>query len=451
MKKKLLPIVLGIAMSGALLGGCGGGSATSETTAGTTAQANKQPDTTTAANTGTDQEKREITIYTYYAESAKLAIDGALVEMQKLYPDIIFNIEHRSDADGSVLRTRAAVGELPDIMELTGALTETFVTSKDILMLDDNMNKMGFLDKFIPNVLEGSKYGDGHYYAIGPDVPENYMIFYNKSVFNELNLSAPTNFEEFKEVVTTLKGAGKIPLALFGAEQWPGLQLYDLAVLGSGNTNGIGALEADTTASADAAYITAAEKVLELVNLGLIGDGVFNTNSAQAMEMVKLGQAGMYSCGSWYLGDCAEYGDEIDFFDYNPFCDTGSEEALRWYKSGGAPSAGGYGVSAKTEDPDLVQEIALSFVIEKARANTKVNSVVNLLNEEVQPDVPRSESYERYANDVTGYKNMSKYGWALTNPELYIVLQDTTEKLLAGSMTPADYIAELDKKISEIE
>lgn len=392
----------------------------------------------------------EVTIYTYYAESAKETVDAALPEMQKMYPNVTFNIEHRTDADGSVLRTRAAVGELPEIMELTGALTETFVKSGDILPLDDAMENMGFLDQFIPHAIDGKQYSDGHYYAVGPSVPENFMIFYNKTVFEQLNLTAPKNYEEFTAVVKALKEADIIPLALFGQEQWPGLQLFDLAVLAEGNKDGIGALETEMTVN-DSSYLNAATKLRDLVQLGLIGNGAFNTNSAQAMEMIKLGQAGMYCCGSWYLGDCAEYGDNIDFFDYNPFSDPGNEEELRWYKSGGAPAAGGYGVSAHCEDPELVKEIALQFSVEKARANTKVNSIPNMLSEDVRPDTPRSESYERYATDIASYIQMSKYGWALENPELYLILQTSTEKLLTGTVEPANYIAEMEQQIAAIE
>lgn len=468
MKRRIAALMLGMTVLAAALMGCGNtdktpaaqtkAPASEESTPAEEESTQPEGDGAEAdsaqavgdGSVGSDKEA-EITIYTYYSEAAKVTIDAAMPEMQKLYPNVTFHIEHRTDADGSVLRTRAAVGELPEITELTGALTETFVQSGDILPLDDAIERTGFIDKFIPGALDGKQFSDGHYYAIGPSIPENAMFYYNRSVFEELGLNAPKNYDEFKNVVQTLKDAGKIPLALFGQEQWPGLQMYDLAVIAEGNVEGIGALEKENIIASDGAYLRAAEKLQELVQMGMIGSGAFSTNSAQAMENVKLGNAGMYFCGAWYLNDCVEYGDNIDFFDYNPFADAGKEEELRWYKSGGKAAAGGYGVSANCEDPDLIKEIALQFSIEKTRAATKATSAINLLSEDVQPDQPRSESFERYATSVTSYENMSKYGWALESPELYTVLQSSTEKLLTGTVEPEAYIAELDQLISEIE
>lgn len=176
MRRRIVSFILGMAVVISALAGCG---KTVETPASQKEVETSVQEETEQVDEGDSEQVKEdgsvgsnkeaeITIYTYYSEAAKVTIDAALPEMQKLYPNVTFHIEHRTDADGSVLRTRAAVGELPEIMELTGALTETFVQSGDILPLDDAIERTGFMDKFIPGALDGKQFSDGHYYAIGP-------------------------------------------------------------------------------------------------------------------------------------------------------------------------------------------------------------------------------------------------------------------------------------------
>ena len=116
----------------------------------------------------------EITVYTYYADASVPVVDGTVENPKEIYPDLKINIEHRTDSDGAVLKTRAAVGELPDIFECTGQLTDILRKSGDLAELDDVIEEKGLADNDI------------------------------------------------------------IPLALFAQQKWPGLQMDDMAVVGQG-------------------------------------------------------------------------------------------------------------------------------------------------------------------------------------------------------------------------
>ena len=164
----------------------------------------------------------ELTIYTYYADSAIAQVDRALEIMKETYPDLKINIEHRTDSDGSVLKTRAAVGELPDIFECTGQLTDILIKSGDLAELDSAIEDAGFFDKYLDGNFDVKKSPDGHFYAISSTVPECCEVFYNKEVFERLGLAEPKNYEEFKAVVEALNADGIIPLALFAQQKSPG-------------------------------------------------------------------------------------------------------------------------------------------------------------------------------------------------------------------------------------
>lgn len=466
MKKGLLVKLLSMAVAASMIAaGCGAATETSETkesgTNGTEAVSKESASGTEKAGGETEKAGKsageksegdiplELTLYTYYADSAIEQVDRALEIMKETYPDLKINIEHRTDSDGSVLKTRAAVGELPDIFECTGQLTDLMVKSGDLAELDSVIEETGFFDKYLDGNFEVKRSADGHFYAISSTTPECCLMFYNKEVFARLGLSEPKNFDEFKNVVEKLSGDGMIPLALFAQQKWPGLQMFDMAVIGEGQPLGITGLDDGTAKVTDPEYLAAAKKLSELVSMGLIGKGALNTNASQAFELLETGQAGMLVNGSWFFNDAAVggYGDKIGYFEYNPFADAGKEEEMHWTKSGGTGAMGGYGVSAKGKYVEYSKKVLISFLEARDIANAELGSL-SVRKEPVKPLEPRAEAYQAYADSLDKIESTTKYEWALNNQELITGLEDACELLLTGLSTPEDYIADLEERIS---
>ena len=462
MKRKLTASILAAALAvSTILAGCGGAAdggeskaaqsqeAGEEARSGETDSAESGPAKTTAqADTG--EVPGELTIYTYYADSAIAQVHRALEIMKETYPVLKINIEHRTDSDGSVLKTRAAVGELPDIFECTGQLTDILIKSGDLAELDSVIEETGFFDKYLEGNFDVKKSADGHFYAISSTVPECCEVFYNKEVFERLGLSAPQNYEEFKAVVEALNADGIIPLALFAQQKWPGLQMFDMAVVGEGQPLGLTGLEDGSTKITDPEYLEAAKKLSELTSMGLIGKGALNTNASQAFELVETGQAGMLINGSWFFNDAAVggYGDNIGYFEYNPFTVAGKEEDTHWTESGGTGSMGGYAVSAKGKYAEYSKKVLLSFLEARDIANAELGSL-SVLKEKVDPVEARAQSYQHYADNLDKIQSTTKFEWSLNNQELIVALEDTCELLLTGLITPEDFIADLEEQIAE--
>lgn len=452
MRKKLLALLLAASMLLALAACAGASESGSEAPADTTGETGDSAagdEGGAAAGDDLTQREAELTLYTYYADSAVGVIDATLPKVKEKFPNVTINIEHRTDSDGAILKTRAAVGELPDIFECTGTLTDIFIESGDILPLKADMDALNYSDMFLPSTFDGKQSADGDYYALTISLPENAMFYYNREVFENLGLEEPKNYDEFKALVQALNDGGIIPLALFAEQKWPGLQIYDLAVV-SEEPLGLSGLQDGTTKITDEAYVNAAEKVYELVNMGLIGKGAFNTNASQAFELHKMGQAGLVFNGAWYFSDVKEYGDNIGYFSYNPFADAGQEDAARWHMSGGAPNPGGYAVSANTPDPELAKAVALEFIYQRTISLTEVSQSANMTTLDVQPLEPRAEAYEAWANSIDSFETVSLYEWSLSAPELITVLEDYTEKLYTGTYPPDQFIADLDAAIAGI-
>lgn len=392
----------------------------------------------------------EITLYTYYSDSAKEVLDLTLEKLKDIYPDLKVNIEHRTDSDGQVLKTRAAVGELPDVFECIGTLTDILQQSGDLVMLDDAMKEYGLEEKYLEGNLEAERSADGHFYAVQETQPQNFLVYYNTDVFEKLNLEEPTNFEEFKNVVKTLADNDIIPLALFGQQKWPGLQLFDLAVIGEGQYGGITALDDGTASITDPEYLAAAEKVSELIDLGLIGSGALNTNASQAFELLGTGQAGMLVNGSWFFNDAITGGwsDHVGYFHYNPFADAEDAEEVQWHMSGGTGGLGGYAVSTNGEYAEFCTEFLMDFTYYHSIASAEHGSV-SALKEKVDPDETRPEAYQDYADHISDIKSTTKFEWTLDNQAIMMALEDDTELLNTAAFTAEDFIADLETLISE--
>lgn len=349
MKKKAVALALSLMMTAGALTGCGGNSAetqepeqekTEQETETADGEAAAEEETEEAADDGTDMKiPDEITVYTYYADASVQVVDGTVERLNEIYPDLKINIEHRTDSDGAVLKTRAAVGELPDIFECTGQLTDILRESGDLAVLDDVIEQTG---------------------------PEGCLVFYNTEVFEQLGLEEPKNYDEFKEVVKTLADNDIIPLALFAQQKWPGLQMFDMAVVGQGQPLGLTGLEDGTTSITDPEYLEAAKKIEELVSLGLIGKGSLNTNASQAFELVGTGQAGMLINGSWFFDDAI---------------------------------AGGYAVSAKGEYAEFCKQVVVDWVYCRSLVSAEIGKITALKDPAESKD-PRPASYQDFADHV---------------------------------------------------
>lgn len=446
MKRSIVALTMVLGLAAGMLSGCGGAEkAESET--GSASQSS-----TESSGSGDEMKiPKEITFYTYYADSGKPRVDETMKRLKEIYPDLTVNIEHRTDGDGSVLKTRAAVGELPDVFECMGQVENVLLKSGDLAPLDDVMEETDFASKFLDGNLEVKKAEDGHYYAVDTTTPGGYLIYYNTEVFDKLGLEEPKDFDEFKHVITTLAENDVIPFALFGQEKWPGLQLYDMAVIGQGQELGIGGLEDRKTKITDPEYKEAAKKMEEAISLGLIGKGAMNTNASQAFELLGTGQAGMLGNGDWFFNDAITGGweDHIGYFHYNPFTDAGKEEETQWHLSGGQGSLGGYAVSAKGEYAEFCKRFVLDYVYTRQVVNAELGDI-SALKETVEPNAARPASYQDFADNAVNIKSNSKYEYAFNNTEVLAALENENELLNTGSIKSEEFIVNLDEQLSEL-
>lgn len=219
--KKFMPVLLTVALMAQLLTACSGGGsqpapapAPAESPAAAAPAAQPQE---TPAPAPTASEPQTITIYHHMGEEAKRdGLQAWADAVTAANPQYKYEINVIADANQyrQVIKTKIAAGDPADIM---------FGAARDYLDMIEagnvaDISAAPFLSNFSDDVLEGSTF-DNKVYGIPVDMGL-IMVFYNKDIFAENNLSVPKTYAEFLQICQTLKDKGVNPLALGFKDAW---------------------------------------------------------------------------------------------------------------------------------------------------------------------------------------------------------------------------------------
>ena len=185
----------------------------------------------------------EVTIKFGHTMGAKLqeVLNYHIGEFNKLYPNI--TIEHSSYGGWSdiagLINTEIMGDNQPNIAYCYPDHVATYNMSKSVIVLDDLINStvevtrddgttetLGLtaeqIDDFIDGFYsEGAVYGDGLMYTL-PLSKSTEVLYYNKTFFEENNLTVPTNWEEMEQTCKKILEIDpkSIPLGYDSENNW---------------------------------------------------------------------------------------------------------------------------------------------------------------------------------------------------------------------------------------
>ena len=184
-----------------------------------------------------------VTIRFYHSMGAQLQeiLNDTIAEFNLLYPNITIEHESYGDYDGvrNQIQTEVTVGSQPNIAycypdhiavynEAGAVQTLDTLINSDIVVerADGTTETIGFtqaqLDDFIEGYYnEGRAFGDGKMYSL-PISKSTEVLYYNKTVFDQLKITPPTTWEEMEEVCKILKeyDPNCIPLGYDSESNW---------------------------------------------------------------------------------------------------------------------------------------------------------------------------------------------------------------------------------------
>ncbi|WP_422661067.1 ABC transporter substrate-binding protein [Paenibacillus sp. EC2-1] len=233
-------------------------------------------------------------------DAARETFKALLDDFTAKHPNVkIENDVMSANDDGfrTKVNTDMNSGNEPDLLfYFIGADAEGFVNAGKVVplnqILDENADwKNGFSE----NALEFAKQKDGNIYA-APLTGFYEGLFYNKKIFDENGLEAPTTWENLKKAVTTLSAKGIIPLSVPFDQSHYLIEHTILAAAGpegqdKGLANGI-----------EPNWEKAYSGMKELYDLGAFPKDAATIDLSMAGNYYSEGLAAMIIEGSWAIG-----------------------------------------------------------------------------------------------------------------------------------------------------
>ncbi|MFC5407095.1 ABC transporter substrate-binding protein [Cohnella soli] len=387
----------------------------------------------------------KLKFYAQYSGPEKGVYDAAVEAMKAVMPEVSVEFEVAAQDDEQKIKTYAAAGSLPDIFFASSGLIETFKNSNNLYVMDDIVKQLDIESKLNDSSKPMLRNKDGHSYAV-PNVGQwAAVMYYNKELFDQNGVKVPSNFNEYMDAVKAFKAKNITPLALFAKEKWPGVQLLDMAVVGS-EPAGLKKLDGGEGTFSDEAYAKAADKLTQLASAGLLSKNAFNTTADDAAAQFISGKAAMYLNGAWSLGDIYDkMGDKAGIL-YSPLADADKAESVQWNVSGGGFNQG-FAVSNNSANKEIAAKYAALYSLEFAKQRViQIGDPNSILAEKVAPTNGLNPLQQKYADDSANFKTMTTFAWGYENAKFKTAVEDNTQKLLAGQKTES-YIKDMNKAL----
>jgi glucose/mannose transport system substrate-binding protein len=215
-----------------------------------------------------------------------------------------------------VFASRMAGGDPPDTFHIhAGAqLLDEWVKGGEIWMtpLTDLYEAQGLAEVFPAGLVDLVSH-EGVPYAVPLGVHRNGVLWFNKAIFDEHGLAAPTTWDEFFTMGDALQEAGVTPLAFGSRETWAAFNLFEQILLAELGAEDFRALWAGSVSWTDPRVTAALEtfgRVLDYVNTDH-STLVWN----EAAQLVVDGSAAMTVMGDWTKGYFTNLGwqPDVDF------------------------------------------------------------------------------------------------------------------------------------------
>lgn len=368
---------------------------------------------------------------------------------QKIFADIIKDFEKQTGVEVDVrwlgrdyvstVNNANAVGDGPDLYDDASDHIAEFRSKDGVGDLS------GVLDREIPGesvtvedvipeaVLKASSDSEG--LGMIPYSVISTAVWFDAAAHPEWVDAPPATFDDFLAVAEEIKVGGEAPIAQDGTINFYNAYWYYWLQMRHGGPGSLAAL-GESADAWDAPSVTAAATDVErLVKAGLFQDDYMGTKFPAAQNAWAAGDNAFNLNGSWLVSETAPNmaaGFDAQTFPF-PAVDGGEESV--------EVGALGWTINAKAKNPDAAEEF-LAFALQKKYFERISTDALNISS---RSDVPAPEALAGLQEDLLAATSVnSTYDSA---PALHAgwwndVFLPLSDKLLAGSITAADFVAQ---------
>jgi raffinose/stachyose/melibiose transport system substrate-binding protein len=316
-----------------------------------------------------------------------------------------------------------------------GANLQALVSTGQVKDLTEYYRASGLIDRIPPNLLSQVTV-EGRIYAI-PQNLESVGIFYNKDIFAELELDAPTEWAEYIDVLEAVKDAGYFGYTMGLAGGWPSALMASMFMYSSAGSEYIDVLSGTQP-------WTECDNCLDGLNAfyGMVANGYANPEPLgidydQSLDLFYQGINAMVLNGPWFIDASvsAEPDFEIGFF-YLPAVNPNTD-----IKTLGG--IGGSLIIAEYADVDAAFKVVEWLVTEEIAVQALRDvSVLPAFSIEVPEDI--SPLTYQIASETAA--NVDKIGfWPVTYlpPKVFGDMNQIVQGMIGGMITPEELLSEM--------
>lgn len=368
-------------------------------------------------------------------------MDAMVAAFEEAHPNIKIDRDVQAMENlRAVMQTALNSGTGPDVLYYdTGPGYGGTLARNGLLLSLDDLYESGALDAVYPWTRERVTF-DGTTYGIGNEV-EFVGVYYNRDLFAELGLEAPTTYEQFLEVAEALKQNGVIPVAFGDAPGWPAFHTFSAFANARIAQDELMSMIEGEASWNDPRIVDAIQAAfVDMVANGYYPPSINAVSYEDANALFQTGMAGMNLTGSWMIRD---------------FKDTDFETGIFFLPAPGGgdprPPAGlgsGYFVSAKTEHPEEAKAF-LSFLFDPANAHFWVEQMSALPPYAVDTSDLETSSLIEFALDALAGVDMGFNIDVLTPDQFNTTMSDGFQAVIGGSRTAEEQAAALEESMAQ--
>ena len=228
----------------------------------------------------------------------------------------------------TVLVTRMQGGQPPDSFQVHAGqeLIGTWVVADKMEPITQLFKDEGW-DKVMPQTLLEQITHEGEIYSVPVNIHRSNILWYNKKIFDDNQLTPPTTLDDFFTVAEALKAQGITPLAVGGKDKFETPHLFESVLLATLGPDDYAKLFQDPAMWEDERVTQAAEtaaRMLEYANTDRA-----SLSWADAAQTLLDGKAAMMIMGDWAHGYMLNKGAQVDV-DYGYVPAPGTDGVFMW-------------------------------------------------------------------------------------------------------------------------
>jgi raffinose/stachyose/melibiose transport system substrate-binding protein len=372
--------------------------------------------------------------------------------------NIVIDMQNVPDSNyQSTLKARASANDLPDMLQTHGIAEFEKGLQTDYLEIDSDtfidVSEISGVSRFNQDILEKRKINGKLFYVPVSITPVG--VLYNKNVFSRLNLTIPTNYNEFLALMDKLKAAGVHPLAGSFAEAWSA-QIIPMVgysqfvesvdpLVAKKIFDPITNTSTKRWTSIGEPMYKALSFVTQWIDAGYFTPDPMGSDATVAAQMVATGKAAMFITGSWMISimrEAAPAGTEIGWF-VLPLNEPGQPIYV--------PISADEGIVINSKSKNLEaakQALAVYYTREIQEATVKelggVPSHLDVVMDdpfinEVAASIAKNKAGEWFKHD----------GWGMGPIGTAFAADVELQSIAAGIITPQEFCERLDKAMAE--